>query len=61
MHEIFFYQASTVVRLVRAIIEVWGASFDVMGTNNGLGRLVVIKAGYAYYIHGKIDEKIRFI
>ena len=29
MHGIFSYQASTVVRLVRAIVGVWGASWDV--------------------------------
>ena len=26
----YFYQASTVVRLVRAIVKVWGASRDVV-------------------------------
>ena len=30
LHGMFFYQASTVVRLVRAIVKVWGASRDVM-------------------------------
>ena len=29
MHDIFLYQASTVVRLARATVEVWGASRDV--------------------------------
>ena len=32
MHGTFFYQASTVVRLVRAIVKVWGASRDVLYT-----------------------------
>ena len=32
MHGIFFNQASTVVRLVRAIVEVWGALIDVIYT-----------------------------
>ena len=32
LHGMFFYQASTVVRLVRAIVKVWGASRDVMDT-----------------------------
>ena len=30
LHGMFFYQASTVVRLVRAIVKVWGASRDVV-------------------------------
>ena len=30
LHGMFFYQASTVVRLVRAIVKVWGASRDVL-------------------------------
>ena len=34
LHGIFFYQASTVVRLVRAIVEVWGASWDVVFSLN---------------------------
>ena len=33
MHGIFFYQASTVERLVEAIVEVWGASWDVIIMN----------------------------
>ena len=32
LHGMFFYQASTVVRLVRAIVEVWGALIDVTYT-----------------------------
>ena len=33
LHGMFFYQASTVVRLVRAIVKVWGASRDVFNTD----------------------------
>ena len=34
MHGILFYQASTMVRLVRVNVEVWGASWDVVYVQN---------------------------
>ena len=34
MHGIFFYQASTMLRLVIVSVKVWGASWDVVNTHD---------------------------
>ena len=45
MHGIFFYQASTVVKLVRAIVKVWGTLQDVTLTHNDSRTICMFEPG----------------
>ena len=61
MHGIFFYQASTVVRLVRAIVEVWGALRDVLSTRSvmpllHLGKYCRCNNGFKFLFFPLIDN-----
>ena len=49
LHGIFFYQASTVERLMKAIVEVWGASWDT-ARKSGLKGGWIISAGVVQYV-----------
>ena len=61
LHGMFFYQASTVVRLVRAIVKVWGASRDVMCIHASMRKPLIVCPSFDHttMVHlpvGKFDS-----